>query len=493
MSAVVPRQQSKLHDAVPVSAGSVQSVTPPEPRRGLRHVLISIDCGGAALAWTVALTLPLGAFGSHALGIAQVLAIVIGLSVLLVGWNAVQLLYRARVCGVAAVEYVRLARSCGLLVVTAVVVGGALGGHVSWWRALTGGLLTLGLVGFGRLQFEDWLRAARRSGRHRRAVVVVGTGPDAQECVEILGDHPELGYEVRGVVGPSAKSIAGAPRLGGMRDLHRILTATRVGSVMIAADAISGTARDQLCQDLLARNIHVQCVGGVPGIASDRLRMVPLAHVPSFYIERRSLSRAQSLAKRALDLGLAGLGTLLMAPIFAAVALAIRFDDGGPVFFRQVRVGQNGREFRVWKFRTMVRDAEALQAQLASQNERSGPLFKLRDDPRRTRVGRLLEATSIDELPQLLNVLRGEMSLVGPRPALPREVATFDEGLLERLAVLPGVTGLWQLEARDNPSFRTYRRLDLFYVQNWSLGLDLAILAGTAHAVAARVLRRRAA
>lgn len=491
MSAVVPQQQPESFDAHPMRAERVLSATAAIPRGGLRHVLIAIDGGGTALAWLIALTLPSTAFGSSALGSVQVFGAVAGLSVLLVAWNGVQLLYRARVCGVAAVEYVRLARSCALLVVVAVPCVALLGGHLSWRRAIVGGLLSVGFVGIGRMQFEDWLRGARRSGRHRRPVVVVGTGPDARECVEILGDHPELGYEVRGVVGPPARSLGGVPRLGGIHDLQRILTAHRVGSVMIAADAISGAARDRLCQDLLERNVHVQCVGGVPGIAADRLRLVPLAHVPSFYLERRSLSRAQSVVKRALDLGLAGLGVLAAAPLFAAVALAIRMDDGGPVFFRQIRVGHNGREFRVWKFRTMVCDAESQQAQLAAHNERTGPLFKLHNDPRRTRIGRLLEATSIDELPQLLNVVRGEMSLVGPRPALPREVATFDQELLERLAVLPGVTGLWQLEARDNPSFRAYRRLDLFYVQNWSIGLDLAILAGTAHAVAARVLRRR--
>jgi exopolysaccharide biosynthesis polyprenyl glycosylphosphotransferase len=262
---------------------------------------------------------------------------------------------------------------------------------------------------------------------------------------------------------------------------------------MIASDALSGDARDQLTRDLIASGVHVQLVGGLPGIAHRRFRVVPLAHTPSFYIERPALTRVQRALKRGLDVVVAGLALVVLSPLFLAVAVAIVLGDRGPVFYRQTRVGRDGREFEVWKFRTMVPDADAQVAALAAANERRGPLFKVARDPRRTRVGRVLEATSLDELPQLINVVRGEMSLVGPRPALPREVAQFDAELLERLQVLPGITGLWQVEARENPSFGAYRRLDLYYVENWSLGLDLAILAGTVHAVASRITRRKAA
>jgi exopolysaccharide biosynthesis WecB/TagA/CpsF family protein len=157
--------------------------------------------------------------------------------------------------------------------------------------------------------------------------------------------------------------------------------------------------------------------------------------------------------------------------------------------FRQRRIGKDGREFTVFKFRSMVVDAEARLAELVQHNERHGPLFKVDVDPRITRIGRFLRATSIDELPQLINVVRGEMTLVGPRPALADEVAQFDEELLRRLRVVPGVTGLWQVEARDNPSFDAYRSLDLFYVDNWSIGIDIAILVSTAAAVLARSVR----
>jgi lipopolysaccharide/colanic/teichoic acid biosynthesis glycosyltransferase len=179
--------------------------------------------------------------------------------------------------------------------------------------------------------------------------------------------------------------------------------------------------------------------------------------------------------------------------VLAVAAILIKARDRGPVFFRQTRIGRDGEPFTVLKLRTMCADAEARLEEVKALNERSGPLFKMEHDPRVTPVGRILRATSIDELPQLFNVLSGRMSLVGPRPALPDEVATFDAELLGRLQVRPGITGLWQVEARDNPSFDSYRRLDLFYVENWSLLLDIVVLIDTVPAVIERavtVLRR---
>ena len=180
---------------------------------------------------------------------------------------------------------------------------------------------------------------------------------------------------------------------------------------------------------------------------------------------------------------------LLAAPVLAACALAIKLSDKGPVFFSQQRVGQDGKPFTILKLRTMVVDAEERLADLMEKNQREGVLFKLSDDPRVTKIGRILRATSLDELPQLINVARGDMSLVGPRPALPLEVAQFDEELLARQRVRPGITGLWQVEARDSASFQAYQRLDLFYVENWSVSLDLAILLSTVQTVASRGIR----
>ena len=234
--------------------------------------------------------------------------------------------------------------------------------------------------------------------------------------------------------------------------------------------------------------MHVQLSSGLRGIDQSRLRSLPLAHEPLFYLEPASLSRWQLAAKRMLDLVLASIIFVLALPVLAIAALAVKLGDGGAVLFRQTRVGQDGAPFSLLKLRTMVPDAEERLVDLTFANEREGgPLFKLTQDPRRTKVGRILERTSLDELPQLINVLRGEMSLVGPRPALPHEVAQFDDELLDRQRVLPGITGLWQVEGRENPAFDVYRRLDLFYVENWSVGFDLAILMSTFQSVLMRL------
>lgn len=216
------------------------------------------------------------------------------------------------------------------------------------------------------------------------------------------------------------------------------------------------------------------------------LRLLP-AEDPPITVIRISRRRWQRFAKRLMDSSLALLLLVVALPILLSAGLAIKLQDGGSVLFRQERVGRNGRRFTLYKLRTMVPDAESQLERLLLHNERQGgPLFKLADDPRVTRVGRFLRATSIDELPQLFNVLRGTMSLVGPRPALPAEVAQFDKELLQRLHVLPGVTGLWQVVARDDTAFESYRRLDLAYLGGWSLRLDAVIVMATA----AHVLNR---
>jgi len=189
------------------------------------------------------------------------------------------------------------------------------------------------------------------------------------------------------------------------------------------------------------------------------------------------------LAKRALDVLATGLGLALLAPLFLLIAVAIYFDDGGPVLFRQRRVGENEREFICLKFRTMFRDAEQRQDDLAQANEASGPVFKMRQDPRITRVGRWLRRSSLDELPQLLNILRGEMTLVGPRPPVPKEVALYTPSQRQRLLVRPGLTCLWQISGRSLIGFERWMELDLEYIRRRSLLLDLWILWRTAPAV----------
>ena len=232
--------------------------------------------------------------------------------------------------------------------------------------------------------------------------------------------------------------------------------------------------------------------GGLPGVDQRRLKIVSIAQMPMFALNARSPSRREAFLKRGLDTTVAILALVGSLPVMAAATLGILILDGRPILFRQTRVGRHGVPFTMYKFRTMIRDADMRVIDLLDKNERQGPLFKLTRDPRVTRIGRFLRSSSIDELPQLLNVIQGTMSLVGPRPALASETERFSAELLARNGTKPGMTGLWQVEAGDDPSFALYERLDLFYVENWSLALDLAILIATIPTVVWRTFDRLA-
>jgi exopolysaccharide biosynthesis polyprenyl glycosylphosphotransferase len=321
---------------------------------------------------------------------------------------------------------------------------------------------------------------------------MVGTNQDAEELWTLLSEEPELGYKIAGVVGDrvatppwqSVAECAGTDQLGEL--------AGRVGAngVMVVASALTPADRTRAINAALAASLHVQVWPGLYGISSRRLHMTPVSGVPMFYVERREISQAQLVVKRTLDFVLAIALAVISAPLMGAAALAIKVFDRGPLIHRSERVGRDGAKITVFKFRTMVPDADRKIVDVAALNERTGgPLFKASNDPRVTRVGRLLRATSIDELPQVWNVLNGTMSMVGPRPALTNEVEHFDEELHRRHEMRPGITGLWQVEARDNPSFSAYRRLDLSYIDNWSLTLDIAILASTFHELTVRSIR----
>lgn len=221
-------------------------------------------------------------------------------------------------------------------------------------------------------------------------------------------------------------------------------------------------------------------------MAGPRIHVRPVAGLPLLHVDQPEFAGSKRVGKAIFDLAGSALLLLVFAPVMAAVALAIRLDDGGPVIFRQTRIGRNGRPFTMLKFRSMVVEAEDLRSELDSVNEVDGALFKVRSDPRVTRVGRTLRRLSLDELPQLINVLRREMSLVGPRPPLADEVATYADDARRRLLVKPGLTGLWQVSGRSDLSWYDSVRLDLYYVENWSFTQDLLILWKTLKAVLAR-------
>jgi|GEM_PF-5566184 len=400
-------------------------------------------------------------------------------------------LYRSSVCSEFSRQAVRIigAAAVGGCVLAA---SGWLAGSVSAVPAAEGAIGAAFLMIVLRWRFRRWLRSKRADGYYLQTVVLVGTNEDAAAMYQMLSDEPELGYRVGGVVG---KQVQVAPWLrlphrSDLADLPQLAEEVGAEGVILVGSAVTATESAVAVRGSLASGLHVQFWPGLAGVLSSRIRTAPVSGLPMLYVEAHQPPAWHHAVKRALDIVTAGVLLPLSAPVMLLTAIAIRLEDGGPVLYRHAVIGRYGVQTEVLKFRTMVPNAAQMVDKIADLNEREGgPLFKATNDPRVTRIGRLLRDTSIDELPQLWDVLTGRMSLVGPRFAMPKEAAQFDEEHQRRTAMRPGITGLWQTEARDNPSFSVYRRLDLLYVDNWSLAWDLAIIANTAHAVTARAVR----
>ncbi len=396
-------------------------------------------------------------------------------------------LFLARVSAVRIVELTRSTRAVGIAIAGMMIFDRVTKFGFRIRYILGGALLAWLFFVVLRSVFRSWVATKRANGLHQRQVIVIGADEEAARLIELFATHADLGMSVVGIIGNRGEAVRhnmGALWLGEADHAEELVATHRVSGVVVSPTALGPTRLHELIRNLQRLNLHVHLATGVSGIDARRLRRLSLSHEPLLYVEAPPLSRIQLALKRGFDVVASAVLLVVAAPLLGIIALAIRLGEGrsgakGPIVFRQQRVGRGGATFDVLKFRTMSVDAEARLAALKENNERNGPLFKMERDPRVTRVGRLLRETSLDELPQLVNVLRGEMSLVGPRPALPSEVATFAPELREREQVRPGITGLWQTEARDNPSFETYRRLDLFYVENWSVTLDLMILLGT--------------
>ncbi|MCP3937605.1 MAG: sugar transferase [Actinomycetia bacterium] len=477
---------------IPFRPGALASTKRPAGSIWLRWVLVFVDTEAIFLAWASSLVffqrVPV-AGRSSTTGVAITVALTASGLLLM----ASQELYLARVSSIRAVEMTRIFR---VSVLTALVAGlGAeiLDGNIAAVEAGFGGLLMLVFLVIGRSAYRAWLTTRRAAGEYRRDVIIVGSNDEAKSLYDLLTTHTEIGLEVAAVYGDAAQARANGldhVYAGTADQCVDIIGAQPISGVLFASTALPSPVLNRLVRELLSLGVHVQITSGLRGIASRRLRAQPLAHEPMIYLEQLTLSWWQIALKRAIDILLAGLGLLFVGPVILAFALIVKITDRGPAFFHQERIGRSGEHFKMIKIRTMVVDAEArLEALKTQTNERSGPLFKMEHDPRFTRVGRLMDVTSINELPQLWNVLRGDMSLVGPRPALPKEAAMFDAELHARNLVRPGITGLWQVEARDNPDFSAYKRLDLHYVENWSVAFDLIIILQTVESIAARVLK----
>ena len=482
-------------DAAEATTAELESAQP----TNLRRLLIGLDLLAASLSWLAAAALQGGdlrpSTTAHLLAVPVVALTMVALA------NG-RRLYRAQVCSIRAVEVQRLGQVVLMVCAAAWLAGPAVGLIVPAGQLVAGGLTTFALASIFRGGYRSWLARSRCQGRFQRQVVIVGANEEAHDLSKLVAEHPQLGLDVIGVIG-NAEAVGqlsfetmghlsfGMPYLGPLSRTEELVRRSGASGVLIAASALATEDLNRLTRNLLQAGIHVHLSTGLRGMAAHRLRPQLLAQESVLYLEPLRLARWQLGLKRLLDIVLGTVIAVLTLPLVVVAALAIKLEDGGPVIFRQARVGRNGRPFTMYKLRTMDTDAEARYDELVGRlSGRDGPLVKLRGDPRVTRVGRILRTTSIDELPQLLNVFNGSMSLVGPRPNLLVEAEGLDPAFLtHKCSVRPGISGLWQIEARDDPSFTTYRRLDIFYLENWSIGLDCAILLATVQRVLARSLR----
>jgi exopolysaccharide biosynthesis polyprenyl glycosylphosphotransferase len=340
------------------------------------------------------------------------------------------------------------------------------------------------LLGAIRAAFRLLSVAARRRGYSLRRYGVVGGSVEGREVVEAMESHPDWGFDFAGFIAVDGERRGGrGPTLGGLAELGRILEEEVLDEIIFAVpreqfDLIEPAV--QLCQE---QGVEVRISLDMLRFGPSSMRLTVLNDLPMVSFSRTPSDTLALSVKRLFDLATSGLALLLLAPVFAGVALAIRLDSPGPAFFRQRRVGRNGRSFQMVKFRSMYQDAEARLEALKAQNEMSGPVFKMREDPRVTRVGRFLRRTSLDEFPQFWNVLTGEMSIVGPRPPLPSEVKQYKRWQRRRLSVKPGITCIWQISGRNNIDFDRWMELDLEYIDTWSLWGDLKIFLRTIPAV----------
>jgi exopolysaccharide biosynthesis polyprenyl glycosylphosphotransferase len=329
-------------------------------------------------------------------------------------------------------------------------------------------LLGIVMLTFWRLGFDYLLTTFRRRGMGLTRVMIVGEDDFAASFHNLLKGNPELGYSPVGLADETEAVVLGER-----------LKVEQVDEVMIAAKETDPSwVMDMMgiCQEA---GVRFSMVPTLFHVLTSQIQVREVAGVPIFALEERIFLRSSRLLKRTIDLILAMLALALFSPLIGIVAILIKLESRGPVIWKQRRIGKQARPFTVFKFRSMREDAEKIQEDLTHLNEAQGPLFKIRNDPRITRVGRLIRKFSIDEIPQLFNVIKGEMSLVGPRPPLPTEVDQYETWQIKRFEVLSGLTGMAQISGRSDLSFDETLRLDFYYIENWSPLLDIKIILKT--------------
>lgn len=409
--------------------------------------------------------------------------------VMLGAWNSRQ----SRILGAGPDEYKRVAAASlwlfGLVAIVSYVL------KLDTARGYVGVALPAGLCGLllARWLIRQHLNVNRQLGLSMSRLMLLG-GPSAvAHLAQSLRSAKHAGYLPVAVYTPNVSEVSplepesGLPVVGNLPDATSIVAAIDACN----ADAVAVSAGVQLHPQVLrhlgwelaARNVGLIMAPALTDIAGPRIHTQQVAGLPLIHVTTPTLEGGQRVAKRLFDVSISSILIVVLVPVMAIIALLIKLQDRGPVLFRQDRVGMEGKVFQMLKFRSMVTDAEERLHLLRQQNEGNGVLFKMKNDPRVTSVGRVLRKLSLDELPQLFNICAGSMSLVGPRPPLPSEVEEYEQDVRRRLLVKPGLTGLWQISGRSNLSWQDSVRLDLYYVENWSLAGDLLILVKTFRAV----------
>ena len=464
-----------------------------EQSRQRRQQAMILDACLTVLAFVVAFSLRYAAGGPPSL-----LAHLALLPIILPVWVFLLVFFQAyRDPREASVPWILAATmkavTCGMVLVLALVF--LLKAHdVSRSIVLVFGAAdAIALIGVRLVRIAHFRRALRRGELHRR-VLIVGSGNRARRLAGVLCENPDWGIDIVGFLDSDAQLVGNrildAEVIGTLDEISVVLKNQVIDEVVLAIprDMLGKVVKVvKACEE---EGVRIRLMADLFEVNVARMALDEFEDVPLLTLEPVALEEWKLFLKRAIDLGIILAAMPLLLPVMAVVALVIRLDSPGPVLFQQWRVGQHKRRFLLYKFRTMVDGSEQLQAGLEHLNEAEGPVFKIRNDPRITRVGGWLRRASLDELPQLWNVLRGDMSLVGPRPLPVRDVGLFDRGLQRRrFSVKPGLTGLWQVSGRSDLAFSEWLRLDLSYIDHWSLRLDLWLLARTIPAV----LRRRGA
>ncbi len=393
--------------------------------------------------------------------------------------------------GTGTVEYQRVVNATLITFGTLAVVAFLL--RIEIARGFLAVALPLGLVLLlaGRITWRYILHSMRRVGRCTTGSIIVGRPDDVARVVDELRRQYRVGYRAIGATftgsarTPQARAID-LPTVD-FAELAATSKRTRTRAVIVAGDLPGGSAMiRRLGWELENSNTELILVSRLTDVAGPRIHLRPINGLPMVHVDLPQYSGFTHAVKRIFDVVVAGTAIILLSPLIAAIAIGVRLSSEGPVFFKQERVGAHGARFTMLKFRSMVSDAEIRLRELQERNEGNGVLFKLKDDPRVTPLGRTLRRYSLDELPQLWNVLVGDMSLVGPRPPLPSEVERYEEDVNRRMLTKPGITGLWQVSGRSNLSWEESVKIDLYYVENWSITGDLVILLKTVRAVVAK-------